>query len=75
MTIDVCSHYEGSHFDFLQAVRRFWPFYEVQEHFLEDRMTTSVAKQYKLTSSFDVLWEICFISTNKAEPNSKRSRG
>ena len=31
MTIDVCSHYEGSHFDFLQAERRFWPFYELEE--------------------------------------------
>ena len=46
VTIDVCSHYEGSHFDFLQAEQRFWPFYEVEEHFQEDRMTSSVAKQY-----------------------------
>ena len=59
---------------FLQAKRRVLPFYEINEHFLEDRMTSSVAKHHKPTHLLDVLWEICFISTNKAEPISIRSR-
>ena len=58
----------------LLSERRFLRFYDKEEHFLEDLMTSSVFKQYYLSSHLDILRYIRFVWINKAEPNSNRSQ-